>query len=98
MANVALSPHVIDSASGVGRWMVLIYNNEVNTIEEVIEILMRSTGCGNQEAYIETWEAHTYGKSEVHFADRSECEVVAHMIGSIGVQTEVRREWEADSE
>jgi hypothetical protein len=40
------------------------------------------------------WEAHTYGKAFVHFAGRTECEVIAAMIASIGVKTEVRREWE----
>jgi ATP-dependent Clp protease adapter protein ClpS len=74
--------------------MVVIYDNDNNTVDEVIEILMRATGCGSQEAMIETWEAHNLGKAPVHFAERTECEIVAGMIGSIGVQTEVRREWE----
>jgi ATP-dependent Clp protease adapter protein ClpS len=88
------APHIVDSPTGTGRWMVVIFNNDENTIEEVIEVLMRSTGCSANEAYIETWEAHTYGKAYVHFSDRTECEIVAHMISSIGVKTEVRREWD----
>ncbi len=54
---------------------------------------MRSTGCGLEEASIETWEAQMYGKTAVHFSSRNECEIVAVMISSIGVKTEVSREW-----
>jgi ATP-dependent Clp protease adaptor protein ClpS len=74
--------------------MVVIYNNDVNDFDEVIEVLMRATGCSASEAYIEAWEAHTYGKAPVHFSDRTECEVVAAMVSSIGVRTVVRREWD----
>jgi ATP-dependent Clp protease adapter protein ClpS len=74
--------------------MVEIYNNDSSGFDEVIEVLMRSTGCSATEAYIEAWEAHTYGKAAVHFSERTECEVIASMISSIGVRTVVRPEWE----
>jgi ATP-dependent Clp protease adaptor protein ClpS len=93
MSQTFVQPELIDSGIGSGRWMVLIYDNESNSFDEVIGILMRSTGCGTQEAYFETWEAHTYGKAPVHFSSQSECEVVAAMVASIGVKTQVRREW-----
>lgn len=94
MSKTFLEPSILDSHTGTGRWMVVIFNNEANSFEEVIEVLMRATGCSAEEAYIETWEAHTYGKASVHFAKQTECEIVAAMIGSIGVKTEVRPEWE----
>lgn len=94
MAGVFVEPEVIDSSVGTGRWMVVIYNNDTNSMDEVIAILMKSTGCTTDEAYIEMWEAHTYGKAPVHFAQRTECEIVASMIATIGVKTQVRREWE----
>lgn len=94
MSRTFLAPDVIERGTLTGRWMVVIYNNDVNTVDEVIAILMRATGCSVDEAAIETWEAHTFGKAQVHFAGRTECEVVAAMIGSIGVKTEVRPEWE----
>jgi ATP-dependent Clp protease adaptor protein ClpS len=74
--------------------MVVIYNNDTNSMDEVIEVLMRATRCDLDEAYIEMWEAHTYGKAPVHFAGRGECEEAAAIISSIGLQTEVTREWE----
>ena len=93
MAKTFLEPEVLDTGVGAGRWMVVIYNNDTNGFDEVIEILMRSTGCGIEEAYMETWEAHTYGKASVHFANRDECEIVAAMIATVGVKTQVTREW-----
>ncbi len=74
--------------------MVVIYNNDVTDFDEVIEVLMRSTGCSATEAYIETWEAHTYGKAPVHFSEKTECEVVAAMISSVGIRTIVCPEWD----
>jgi ATP-dependent Clp protease adaptor protein ClpS len=62
-------------------------------MDEVMEILMRATQCKADEAAIETWEAHHYGKAPVHFASRDECDSAALIISSIGVKTEVSREW-----
>jgi ATP-dependent Clp protease adapter protein ClpS len=96
MSATFVQPEVLDPRIGTGRWMVVIYNNDSTTFDEVIAILMRSTGCTMQEAYIETWEAHTYGRAPVHFSDQEECEIVAAMIGSIGVRTQVCREWDQE--
>lgn len=93
MSQTTLQPELLDNGTKTGRWMVVIYNNESNSFEQVIDVLIRATGCDVQEAYIETWEAHTYGKAPVHFAAREECDAAAALIGSIGVKTEVRPEW-----
>lgn len=74
--------------------MVLIFNNETNSMEEVIRVLMRATGCDATEAYEEMWEAHHYGKAPVHFSTQPECERVSAIIAAIGVKTEIRPEWE----
>jgi hypothetical protein len=91
-----VEPDVVpeDSSSGTDGWMCLIYDNEYNTVDEVIAILISATGCCFDEAYCEMWEAHTFGKSACHFGSEQECLRVAQIIGSIGVRTEVRKEWE----
>lgn len=94
MSRPFVEPEIIEKGQVTGRWMVVIYNNDFNSMDEVVEVLMRATGCPTEEAIIETWEAHTYGKAPVHFSGRDECELVAAMIASIGVRTEVRPEWE----
>jgi ATP-dependent Clp protease adaptor protein ClpS len=93
MSLPTLEPIQLDHHADSGRWMVIIFNNPTNTMEEVVEILMAATGCDAEEAYIEMWEAHTYGKASVHFDSRTECERVAEVIASIGVRTEVTPEW-----
>jgi len=93
MSHSLLDPEQIGADIGAGRWMVVIYNNESNSMEEVVVILMSATGCNAEEAHIEMWEAHTFGKAPVHFADRAKCEDAAAIIASIGVKTEVALEW-----
>jgi ATP-dependent Clp protease adapter protein ClpS len=73
-------------------WTVIVYNNEFNTYEEVMVILMIATHCSVKEAEIETWEIDHLGKSNVHFADKDECEGVAQIIRQIGIQVEVKSE------
>ncbi|MCL6624836.1 MAG: ATP-dependent Clp protease adaptor ClpS [Fimbriimonadales bacterium] len=83
------------TTGGKDRYMTLIYNNDYNTFDEVIQAIMRATGCSFQEAYMETWEAHTFGKAPIHFASQEECLQVARLVSEIGVKTEVRKEWDA---
>ena len=93
MSQSVVEPEIQDTHSGTGRWMVVIYNNETNSMEEVVHVLIRATGCDVEEAEIETWEAHTFGKAPVHFAAKEECDAAAQIISSIGIKTEVALEW-----
>ena len=97
MAGRTLSdPHIAEGIlrdiEDAGEYTVVIYNNDTNSVEEVIAVLMHATECDMQEAALETWEAHTFGSARVHFSTRFECEHVARIIASIGVRTEVRKE------
>lgn len=76
------------------RWLCWILNNDVTPFDWVIAALMDATNCDMAEAYAETWEAHMFGKAVCHIADREECLRVAGIMHSVGVQTEVVREWE----
>lgn len=78
--------------AGTGEWVVIVYNNDHNTYPEVIGILMRATGCHRQEAEIEAWEIDILGRSVVHHATETECNRVASVIRTIGIQVEVREE------
>ena len=79
-------------ASEQESWMVVVYNNDHNTYDEVMMILMIATHCTVDEAEIETWEVDHLGKSCVHFADKDECETVARIIRQIGIEVEVKSE------
>jgi ATP-dependent Clp protease adapter protein ClpS len=97
MSKTILHPEISDQSPATGnkgRWMVMIYNNPHNSFDEVIDVLMRATMCSHEEAVIETWEAHTYGKAPVHFSSRRDCVEVASVIQKVGVKTEVCPEWD----
>lgn len=84
---------IVENSAITGRFMVVIFNNDTNSVDEVVAVLMQATGCTLEEASIETWEAHHYGRAPVHFAGREKCQEVAGVISRIGVKTEVRPEW-----
>lgn len=94
MAQTIQAPEISDGKTGRGRWMTVIFDNDDNSMDEVVEVLMRATRCDEEEAAIEMWEAHTYGKAPVHFASREECLAAAGIIETIGVRTEVAPEWD----
>ena len=72
-------------------WLVTVYDNSVNTWDEVISILMIATHCDFDEAMIETWEIDNLGRSVVHASDREECEAVSEVIAQIGIRVEVTK-------
>jgi len=95
MSQTFAQPEIeLGNGAGTGRWMVVIYNNDHNSFDQVIDALMRATGCDDQEAGIEAWEAHTYGKAPVHFASKEVCEAAAEVIESVGIKTDVCPEWD----
>ena len=75
-----------------GGHIVVIYDNDKNTYEEVTSILMLATQCTLQEAEIETWEVDHLGKSVVHHGGEGECQRVAGIIRTIGMRVEVIEE------
>jgi ATP-dependent Clp protease adaptor protein ClpS. len=93
--SIQLLPEIHQGRPDIGNeegWIVVVYNNEHNTYEEVISILMQATGCSLDEAQIETWEVDHLGKSVVHHGAQEECERVASIIRTIGIQVEVKQE------
>lgn len=77
-----------DTTHGDG-FIVVVYDNDHNTFEQVASILQKATGCTQEEASIETWEVHHLGKSVVHHGGRPECERVAGIVRTIGIRVEV---------
>ena len=73
-------------------WVVTVFNNDTNTWDEVVDVLMKATACNAEEANIETWEIDNLGKSVVHHGDQDECESVAVVIRQIGIKVEVSSE------
>jgi ATP-dependent Clp protease adaptor protein ClpS len=83
-------PEVLDSnVTGHGGWIVTVFNNDYNTWDEVVFILMAATGCDEEEANIETWEIDNLGRSVVHQGPKEICETAAEIIAKIGIRVEV---------
>jgi hypothetical protein len=93
MSQSLADPLIDGPGTSAGRWMLVIFNNDITDFGTVILTLMRATGCDLREAEIEAWEAHTFGKAPVHFASKDECETAGAIISSVGVKTEVTPEW-----
>ena len=88
-SGVALPERKTDDRSTKGEgWIVTVFDNDYNSYEQVMQILMIATGCNSEEAYIEAWEIDHYGKCVVHKAGENECKRAAEVIGTIGIQVE----------
>lgn len=75
--------------TGDGDHVVVVFNNDYNTYDEVIAILQAATQCPLDEAKMETWEIDHLGRSLVHHGDREECERAAAVIRTIGIRVSV---------
>lgn len=82
----------ISTQSSDGGWIVTVYDNDENTIDEVVFILIVATGCTIEEAEMETWEIHNLGRSVVHHGSESDCHRVGEIISTIGIKVEVTYE------
>jgi ATP-dependent Clp protease adapter protein ClpS len=92
--NIQLLPDLQHMGPGTGDdgFIVIVFDNPVNTFDEVEMILINATSCARREAQIETWEVHHLGKSVVHHGSSEECERAAGIIRTIGITVEVREE------
>lgn len=77
---------------GTSGYVVTVFDNDYNTYEQVMMILMAATGCTLREAEIETWEIDHLGRSVVHHASEKECKRVAEVISTIGIRVSVTEE------
>jgi ATP-dependent Clp protease adaptor protein ClpS len=85
-------PELEELDTRTGHWVVIVYDNDYNTWDEVMDILMKATGCTQDEAYTETWEIDRLGKSVVHHGSEDECTRAAGIIRTIGIRVEVAEE------
>jgi len=88
-------PHVIRAAPGYrGRYVTVVLREPGVSMDELSRMICFATSCSAEEAYIEAWEAEHLGRSEVYFSSQENCCAVASILSTIGVQTEVRPEWQ----
>ena len=71
-------------------WLVILFNDEIHTFEEVIIQIVKATGCpmSNAEAY--AWQVHLDGKACVFDGGFERCLRVQGVLKEIALVTEVQ--------
>lgn len=80
-----------ESGTGGGPFIVIVFNDEVHSFDEVEEILIKATGCTMEKAEALAVEIDAKGRAICFSGDEEECGRVAAIIGSIGLQVETDR-------
>ena len=71
-----------------GPYVVILYNCDCHTFEEVEQQLQKATGCTLEKAEAFAREVDTTGRSVVFSGDDEECEKVANILRQIRLQVE----------
>jgi len=91
--GIELPEREVEEQTSKGEgWIVTVFDNDTNTYDQVMFILMLATSCTSEEAYIEAWEIDHYGKCIVHRAGEKECKHAAQTIATIGIKVEATPE------
>ena len=80
-----------DRAEISGPWIVILYNCECHTFDDVERILQKATGCSLEKAQAIAIEVDTRGRAICFSGTQEECERVARIIASIRLQVETDR-------
>lgn len=68
---------------------VILFNDEVHTFDEVIEQIMKATGCSYTKAEALTWEVHSNGKAVVYEGEMMKCVQVSGVLEEIQLMTQI---------
>jgi len=85
-------PNPVDSNEDLehsDEYCIIVYNNDVNTFEEVISILCLALQITRDRAELYAWDVHLLGQARVYYGSSIDCEYRAAIISKIGIRTEV---------
>ncbi|MGI4790847.1 MAG: ATP-dependent Clp protease adaptor ClpS [Janthinobacterium lividum] len=71
-----------------GSYIVILYNCDCHTFEQVITQLQKAIGCTEEKGEAFAMEVHTTGRSIVYSGSDTECEKVANVLREIKLQVE----------
>ena len=71
-----------------GPCIVILYNCDCHSFDEVMLQLQKATGCSSERAMEIAMEAHISGRAIAWTGDSAECERVAAVLKSIRLQVE----------
>ncbi|NND73137.1 MAG: ATP-dependent Clp protease adaptor ClpS [Rhodothermales bacterium] len=78
-----------DGTSINNPWRVILFNDAVHTFDDVINQLMKATGCSSQHAEQIAWTVHTKGKALAYEGKFEECFRVQAVLREIQLITEI---------
>ena len=70
-------------------WRVILYNDNVNTRDQVVLWLQKATGCSLEVAQHVMHEAHTKGRAVCYEGEKEKCQKVAGYLRGCGLRVEV---------
>tara|TARA_R110002096_G_scaffold428478_4_gene640236 strand:+ start:22443 stop:22763 length:321 start_codon:yes stop_codon:yes gene_type:complete len=71
-------------------WRVLLFDDDIHSFDEVIEQIMKATGCNYNKAQELTLQVHNEGKAVVYEGDFVECLKIDSVLKEIQLVTEIR--------
>lgn len=71
-------------------WRLILYDDDIHTFDEVIEQLIKATGCSLAEAEDITWKVHNDGKAVVYEGEFEECLRIDSVLKEIQLITEIK--------
>lgn len=71
-------------------WQVILYNDDIHSVDEVILQVQKATGCALMEATRITLEAHFKGKAVAFKGEFAQCNRVAGVLREIGLLVEIQ--------
>ncbi|GMT49383.1 MAG: hypothetical protein IEMM0008_0922 [bacterium] len=72
-------------------YWVIVYDNDKNTFEEVIQVIQKATSCSYEVAEHVAWEIHNKGQSKVMIAPFVEARKASKLISNIGIKVIVTK-------
>ena len=84
----------LDDATDIrqgGPWIVILYNDDYHSFDEVVLQLQKATGCDLNTAVGIMLEAHNTGRAVAYTGTEEECERVAGVLRQIRLQVETDR-------
>jgi ATP-dependent Clp protease adaptor protein ClpS len=89
MPGVYDEPELDEDVATMFTSRVILFNDEWHTFEEVIEQIIKATGCATDRAEVLTLEVHNAGKSMVYDGDFAECLRVSTILEEIHLRTQI---------
>lgn len=79
-----------DSTDQEALYEVRIIDNDYNTYQEVMQIVMAAVGVHQEQAFTIAWEVDHLGSCVVAHAPKKDADEIAALIRSIGIEVQVK--------